>query len=148
MDDDWLYRVRRRLPRKKCDMSRRQGEPHTILHFCSDPAVLKLRGRFLNDRGYRVLNSSDGFEAIKLSTSEQVDAAVLDLDHMGAEVTLIAQEIKRRRPHVPTILLTEATAPVDGVCDLADALVPKENDPESLVKSLEKVLTGHSDAAD
>jgi DNA-binding response OmpR family regulator len=115
-------------------------KPHTILHFCCDHRVLIVRGRLLIQSGYRVLNSGNGFEAIEWSTHERVDIVVLDLDHNRAEVATIAREIKRRRPKVPMILLTEGTALVDDVHVLADAVVPKEESPETLVKSLEKIL--------
>jgi len=77
---------------------------------------------------------------MELCAREPVDAVVLDLDRNRAEVALIAREIKQRRPQVPTIVLTEVPAPVEGVRELVDVLVPKENPPE-LVKSLQRLLT-------
>jgi CheY-like chemotaxis protein len=121
-------------------MSSRQGTTRTILHFCCDDNTLLMRAEFLRRLGYRVLCSSNGFEIMELFSREPVDAVVLDLDRNRAEVGLIAREIKRCRPQVPTIVLTEAQAPVDGVHELADALVPKENHPE-LAKSLQQLLT-------
>ncbi len=99
-----------------------------------------MRAEFLRRHGYRVLASSNGFETMELCTREPVDAVVLDLDRNRAEVALIARQIKQRRPEVPTIVLAEAPAPVEGLHELADALVPKENPPE-LVKSLQELLT-------
>jgi DNA-binding response OmpR family regulator len=123
-------------------MSERHRKPYTVVNFCCDRVALTLRGWFLNEAGYRVLNSSNGFEAIRLSASEEVHAAVLDLDHNRTEVTLIAQEIKRLRPQIVTVVVTERTVPMDGVCELADALVPREHGPETLVKSLQRILAG------
>jgi len=88
-----------------------------------------------------VLSSSNGFEAIRLSASRRVHAVVLDLDRNHEDVTLIAQEVKRLRPGVPTIVLAEASEPVDGVREVADALVPKDDGHETLVQSLQKFLT-------
>jgi DNA-binding response OmpR family regulator len=121
-------------------MSKRQRKTHTILHFCGDDNALLMRAEFLRRQGYRVLASSNGFETMELCSREPVDAVVLDLDGNRAEVALIAREIKRCRPQVPTIVLAELPAAVAGVHELADALVPKENAPE-LVKSLQKLLT-------
>jgi CheY-like chemotaxis protein len=118
----------------------RSAKSHTILHFCCDHTVLIVRGRFLNESGYRVLNFSNGFEAIERSTRERVDVVLLDLDHNRAEVTTIALEIKRRRPEVPLILLAEGTTAVDDVRVLADAVVSRESEPEALVKSLQEIL--------
>ena len=98
-----------------------------------------MRAEFLRRLGYRVLSSSNGFETMELCTREPVDAVVLDLDRNRAEVALIAREVKQRRPEVPTIVLTEATAPEESLHELADALVLKENHPE-LLNSLQKLL--------
>lgn len=99
-----------------------------------------MRAQFLTSLGYRVLNSSNGFEAIELCNREPVDAVVLDLDRNLAEIALIAREVKKRRPEVPTIVLTEASVPVDGVHKLVDVLIPRQNHAE-LVKSLAKLLS-------
>jgi len=111
----------------------------TILHFGTDRVVLHSRARSLRQMGYRVLNASDGFEAIKLSALEKVDAVVLDLDRNHAEVDLVAREIKRCRPRVPTILLAEETAQRNLAHTLADAMVLRNN-VNMLVTALEAVL--------
>jgi CheY-like chemotaxis protein len=126
--------------RERSHLPERQRKRHTILHFCCDPAALMLRGQFLNQLGYRVLNSSNGFEAIELSTSTGVHAVVIDLEHNRDDITVVAREIKRLRPQVPTLVLTEGTVPVGEVHEIADALVPKEHGPEVLVRSLEELL--------
>jgi CheY-like chemotaxis protein len=122
-------------------MSRhRQRKTRTILHFSGDDNALLMRAEFLRRHGYRVLVSNNGFETMELCSREPVDAVVLDLDRNRAEVALIARGVKQRRPDVPTIVLAEAPAAVDGLHELADALVPRETPPE-LVKSLQKMLT-------
>jgi len=105
-----------------------------------------LRGQFLNQLGYRVLNSSNGFEAIELSTLTGVHAVVIDLEHNRGDITVVAREIKRLRPQVPTLVLTEGTVPVGEVHEIADAIVSKEHDPEVLVRSLEELLDDYSEA--
>jgi len=112
----------------------------TILHFGADRIVLILRGWNLNEMGYRVLNASNAIEVIKLATRKRVDAVVLDLDRDHAEVALVATEIKRCRPQVPTILLTEGTVLPDRAHELADAHVPKRDDLGMLAAALENVL--------
>jgi len=56
------------------------------------------RAKLLTSSGYRVLNSSNGFEAIELCNREPVDAVVLELDRNRAEIALIARQIKQFRP--------------------------------------------------
>ncbi len=111
----------------------------TILHFGTEREAFTWRARGLHQKGYQVLNVNNGFEAIKLAADKQVDVVVLDLDRNNAEVALVATEIKRCRPRVPTILLTEGTAAVTS-CELADALVPKRDNLEMLVATLESLL--------
>jgi DNA-binding NtrC family response regulator len=120
-------------------MTAREKKSSTILHFGSDRAALLLRARNLKRRGYEVLNSTNGFEAIQLACLEVVDAVVLDQDGNGAEVELVATEIKRCRPQVPTILLAEGAGPQGRTQELADALVKREN-LRMLVAALEDVL--------
>lgn len=114
-------------------------ESPTVLLFSEDLAYLTSSQQRLSETGFRVLNSSNGFETIELSSSGRVDAVVLDLDHNCAEVTLITDEIKRLRPQFPTIVLTEGAAP-DALRARADTLIPKGND-EALLASLEKILS-------
>ena len=112
----------------------------TILHFGTDRAALLLRARNLNQMGYEVLNSSNGFEAIQLGSLDVVDAVVLDQDGNCAEVELVAVQIKRFRPHVPTILLAEGEGRLGRTQELADALVSKRDNVQMLVTALEGVL--------
>ena len=118
----------------------RKKKQHIILDFGTDHAVLVSRAQNLSQMGYEVLSSSNGFEAIRLATHKEVDAVVLDLDRNHAEVTLVAREIKRFRPQVPTILLTEGKAPVDGAGQLADALVSNRDNLGMLATALETVI--------
>jgi DNA-binding response OmpR family regulator len=90
--------------------------------------------------GYRVLNVSNPVEAVELATRRRVDAVVLDLHRNHGEVVLVATQIKRCRPQVPTILLAEETARLDRIRKLADALVPKRDNLGMLITALENVL--------
>ena len=113
--------------------------PRPVLLFSEDPLYSKSTSEYLHEAGFQVMNSGNGFETIEWSTSGQVGAVLLDLDHNHSEVTLIAEEIKRLRPELPTIVLVAGPAP-DAVLQLADALVPKERYDEVL-GSLEKILS-------
>jgi len=116
------------------------GKPRIILHFCCDPATLVLRAWLLTNVGYLVVNSNNGFEAIRWSTSGRVDAVVLDLDRNHAEVYLIAREIKRLKPEIPAILVTKAEVVSQGLSELSDAVVANDGDPEILLQSLSDLL--------
>ena len=114
----------------------------TVLHFSCDPSHLLLHRSILASNGFCVLDESNGFEAIRLSTLESVDAVVLHLDGNHAEIAVIARQIKKLRPQVTTILLTEHTVSVDGVHTLVDDVVHKGDGPETLMKSLVENLSG------
>jgi DNA-binding response OmpR family regulator len=110
-------------------------KPFVILHFCCGPTVLTDDGMFPS-------NSNNGFETIQLSTSENIDAAVLELDRNHPDVLLIAQEIERVRPSIPIIVVVRATQTLEGLRDVADAVVQKEVGPGILLRSLEELLPG------
>jgi DNA-binding response OmpR family regulator len=117
-------------------------KPFVILHFCCGPTVLTDDGMFPSNLGYRVINSNNGFETIQLSTSENIDAAVLELDRNHPDVLLIAQEIERVRPSIPIIVVVRATQTLEGLRDVADAVVQKEVGAGILLRSLEELLPG------
>jgi response regulator RpfG family c-di-GMP phosphodiesterase len=119
-----------------------------ILHFCCDPPVLTDHGMFLSTLGYRVVNSQNGFETIKLSTSGKIHAVVLELDRNHSDVLLIAREIKRARALIPTVVVVRATQTLDSLFDLVDAVVPDEAGCEKWIQSLEGVLRGRSQQTD
>jgi DNA-binding NtrC family response regulator len=113
-----------------------------VLLVGTDRAGLDLRGRILYQQGYEVKHCSNGFEAIRAAVAEPVHVVLIDLDRNGVEMTLIVQEIKRLRPSVPTVVLTEE-APAHGtheLCRLADVIVPKEKGAEALVQGVKMAL--------
>jgi hypothetical protein len=103
---------------------------------------------FLSTLGYRVVNSHNGFETIKLSASGKIDAVVLELDRNHSDVLLIAREIKRVRALIPIVVVVRATQTLGSLFDLANAVVPEEAGREMWMKSLEGVLRGWSQPTD
>jgi CheY-like chemotaxis protein len=123
-------------------MLRREKKGRTVVHFGADRAILILRAWSLNEMGYGVLVANNALEAVKLVIQKRVDAVVLDLDmaRNHDEVARVAEEIKRSRPRIPTILLAETTGQPQPAHALADALVPKRDDLALLVKALVNVF--------
>jgi hypothetical protein len=128
-------------------VSRRLRKP-VVLHFCCDPPVLTDHGMFLDNLGYRVVKSHNGFETIELCISGKIDALVLELDRNHSDILLIVREIKRVRALIPTVVVMRATQTLDSLYDLADAVVPEEAGCEMWMKSLEGVLRGRSQQTD
>lgn len=112
----------------------------TIVHFSTNRMVLRLRAWNLNEVGYHVLITDNGFEAIKMASSGHVDAVVLDVDRNHEEIALVATEIKRCRPQMPTIMLVEGAALPHRAHELADALVPKRGNVELLITTLDNLF--------
>jgi hypothetical protein len=103
---------------------------------------------FPSNLGYRVVNSHNGFETIEMSTSGKIDAVVLELDRNHSDVLFIAREIKRVRALIPTVVVVRATRTLDGLREVADAVVPEEPGCEVWMKSLAGVLRGRSPQTD
>ena len=87
------------------------GSPHSapaeirVLLLDDEPENLHLRSAILRQNGYQVLASASIDEAIQLF--DQTDIAVLDY-HLGAGEfgTEAAVLLRRRRPHIPIIILS------------------------------------------
>jgi DNA-binding response OmpR family regulator len=127
-------------------MLKQRKKSFVVLHFCCNPTILTDHGIILSNLGYRVIHSANGFETIQLSLSGNIDAVVLELDRNHSDILLIAREIERVRASIPTIVVVHATEIPDGLCDVADAVVPKEMDCGMLAKSLEQLLGGADSA--
>jgi DNA-binding NtrC family response regulator len=125
-------------------MAAHNKKHRTILLFGTDHEVLLSRTKRLTQIGFHVLNSTNGFEAIQMGSLAVVDAVVLDQDRNTAEVELVAREIKRFRPRMPTILLAEACEPAVRTRELADTMIVRKEKVSTLVTALEEILAARS----
>ena len=79
--------------------------PVRLLLLDDDPANLHLRCAILRQHGYECLPASTIDEATDLL--DQIDIAVLDYHLGGGEFgTEVASNLRRRRPHIPIIILS------------------------------------------
>lgn len=124
------------------EMPKTSVRPARVLQVGTDPAGLRIRGRILYDQGYCVVSHSNGFEAIQTAAVETVDVILIDLDRNGAEMALIAEQIKTVRPGIPTIVLTDSPRgnETHKLRHLADVIVRKKHGAEALVKGVDAVL--------
>lgn len=107
MDDD-RSNVTTLTPRYGSDvtaMPSPKAAPVRVLLLDDDPANLLLRAAILRQSGYECLPASSIEEASQLLDS--IDIAVLDY-HLGAGKfgTEVANELRKRRPQVPIIILS------------------------------------------
>jgi DNA-binding response OmpR family regulator len=115
----------------------------TVLCIGSQTIGLNLRCGFLKEHGWRVLSSTNGYDAIVLFVAELVDVVVLDVDGNGAEAALIAGELKRTKANVHVIMLVaEKQTLVEGALDVADAVVTRSVRYEELLKAVNSIAEG------
>ena len=81
------------------------GTNSTLLCIHRDPTQLSL----LEQNGYQLLTASNGAEGLRLFMSRPVDAIVLDYQLGLLDGGVVADEIKRVKPHVPIVMLAEDT---------------------------------------
>ena len=85
-------------------------QPVRVLLLDDEPTNLHLRTAILRQHGYECIPASSIEEATELFN--KIDIAVLDY-HLGAGQfgTEVAALLRRRRPHVPIIILSATLAP-------------------------------------
>ena len=108
----------------------------TVLVADDEPDIRRLMAQHLSRAGYQVLEARDGEEAVRLATTEQVDAVFLDIRMPGMDGITALQAIRRQRSpaELPIIMMTASP----GMLDAADAL----RGPLGISDLLEKPITG------
>src|ERR1022692_796617 len=110
---------------------------NTLLCIHRDPAQLNL----LQENGYDLVTATNGHEGLRLFASRPVDAIVLEY-HLGLlDGAVIADEIKRVRPDVPIVMLTEHLELPNGALKSVDALVVKSDGANFLLATVHFVLS-------
>ncbi len=108
----------------------------TVLCIHRDPSQLSL----LEQNGYELVTATNGREGLRLFMSRHVDAIVLEY-HLGLlDGLVIAGEIKRVRPEVPIVMLTDHLELPDGALKSVDALVTKSDGAHFLWATVHFVL--------
>jgi CheY-like chemotaxis protein len=108
----------------------------TLLCIHREPAQLSL----LQDNGYELVTASNGSEGLRLFMARPVDAIVLEQHLSQLHGADFADEIKRVRPEVPIVLLTEDLELPDGALKCVDAIVTKADGAHFLWATIHFVL--------
>jgi DNA-binding response OmpR family regulator len=109
---------------------------NTILCIHRDPAQLSS----LQENGYELLTATNGHDGLRLFASQPVDAIVLDY-HLGLlDGACVANEIKRVRPTIPIVMLTDNLELPDGALNSVDALVTRSDGAHFLWATVHFVL--------
>jgi CheY-like chemotaxis protein len=88
----------------------------SLLLVDNDSELREVLAEALRSRGYRVRTASDGLEALAEVIAHRVDLVMLDGNVPGVNAPqALVDEIQKRRPEIPVILLVGAAANVEEV---------------------------------
>jgi CheY-like chemotaxis protein len=113
----------------------------SILWADDDAAVLDVGSQLLERAGYRVLSAQDGTEALRLFSSEAIDAVVLDYEMPRLNGSAVASRIREISRDVPMFLVSGGPDIPEVDLALFDGLIPEGDSFPVLLAALEKALT-------
>jgi CheY-like chemotaxis protein len=117
----------------------------TVLLVEDEQTVRLLAHEILIDRGYTVLEASNGEEAIQVSESYEgeIDILVTDVIMPGMSGTEVAEHLLRRRPKMKVLYMsgyTDNSIVNHGVLDSGVAYIQKPFTPDGLARKIREVL--------
>jgi signal transduction histidine kinase/CheY-like chemotaxis protein len=118
----------------------------TILLAEDDETLRTLTARILTAQGYRVLEASDGVEALKVADKHggQVDLLTTDMVMPSMGGHDLANELMARRPGMKVLFVSGYTDDAVGRGELqpGDAFLQKPVDPRILARKVRQMLDG------
>ena len=114
----------------------------TLLCVDDDPGIRQLYELLLGSNGYEILLAADANQALKFFRSPRngIDAVITDYEMPGMNGVQFANELKRRHPGVP-ILMMSGSAPSDEDAMVSiDASLPKGTSVHKIVEQIEQLL--------
>ena len=112
----------------------------TILVVDDESTLLHVRKLVLEAEGFRVLSAQNGAEALKVFSSENVDAVVTDQIMPGMSGTELAKEIKQRKPDLPVVMLSALNSAPSDANGVVDVFMVKGQAPSVLLERLASLL--------
>jgi len=97
---------------------RTAGARSRILVIEDEPSIADFVQRGLQAAGYRVETVADGIDGERRALEDEVDLVILDRLLPGRDGLAVLAAIRRRKPHLPVILLTARTEIDDRVAGL------------------------------
>jgi DNA-binding response OmpR family regulator len=112
----------------------------TILCIDDDASILRYEKALLERSGYDVLTAPSGQQGLKLATTCQCDAVLLDYEMYGMNGHEVASEIKLVKPELVVILLSGREVPMQALA-LVDAFVPKLEASQQLLSIIAELCS-------
>jgi hypothetical protein len=109
----------------------------TVLCIHRDPRQLTL----LKEKGYGVVMAASGCEGLRLLMTQPVDAVVLEYYLGLLDGSIVADEIKQVKPHLPVLMMADPWGLPHGALESVDTLVDKADGPHFLWAALHFLLT-------
>lgn len=109
----------------------------TVLFIHRDPPQLTL----FNEKGYGVVTATSGCEGLRLLMTQSVDAVVLEYYLGLLDGSVVADEIKHIRPHLPVVMVADPQGLPHEALKSVDTLVDKSDGPHFVWAALHFLLT-------
>jgi CheY-like chemotaxis protein len=117
----------------------------TILCIDDDAVILCYEKALLERSGYIVLTAPSALEGVKLATTCECDAVILDYEMPGTNGHEVAAEIKLVKPKLMVILLSRREIPVQAL-SLVDAFVPKLETRQQLLPLIAELCSRNGES--
>lgn len=117
-------------------------DPRRKTILCIDDNWIGLIGRkrLLEQKGYRVLEATNGEEGLALFLTRGIDAVVLDYHLPGGHADTLAARMKKAKPLIPVVLLSAYGPLPEGKLASVDVFLTKSQEPLALLPSLRILL--------
>jgi len=112
---------------------------HLILSVDDEPRLLQTREKLLQFAGYEVLSAANGEKALEIFAAHPVDLVLLDFRMPGMDGGIVAQQMKRRKPLVPVVMVSANQVPKETL-SCVDGFIVKGQRPDVLLAQIKPLL--------
>lgn len=120
---------------------------HTVLIADDEKEIRDLLRLYLENEGYRIIEASDGMEAVNAVKEKHPDICLLDIMMPGKDGLSVLKEI-RDESNIPVIMISAKTADVERILGLnlgADDYIPKPFNPLEVAARVKSNLRRYYD---
>jgi CheY-like chemotaxis protein len=112
-----------------------------ILCIDDEDLGLEIRKMVLEREGFSVLTAKDGVSGLSLfDTEQQIDAVVVDYAMPGMDGGQVAAILRKRKPHIPILMLSAYVALPEEVMRVVSVSATKGDGAFTLVEKLKELL--------